>query len=220
MKNKQSILKTVLIFAFIVLLISCNKDIVEPTPPTVDYSTFTDARDRKIYKTIKISNQEWMAENLAYKTIGGSWDYGGSEILGAKYGRLYTWDAAQSAMPAGWHLPSDEEWKQLEMALGMSQIEADGIEGRGTNEGDKLRATTGWAEDGNGTNEIGFTALPGGFRTNSGDIYLDNWIGYWWTATENDNLSAWFRFIATSNPKVYRKSGYKEDAYSVRCVKD
>lgn len=216
----QSILKTILLIVITVLFFNCSQDIVEPTSQTWNYSSFTDSRDGKIYKSIKIGNQEWLAENLAFVTDKGSWNYGGSDEIDAKYGRLYTWDAAKLAMPAGWHLATDEEWKQLEMAVGMSQTEADGIEGRGTNEGDKLRATIGWAENGSGTNEVGFSALPGGFRTNSGDTYLDNWIGYWWTATENDSLSAWFRFIATSNPKVYRKYGYKEDAYSVRCVKD
>lgn len=209
-----------LLCAMTVLLLNCTKNVVETTAPIWNYSTFTDSRDGKIYKNIKIGNQVWMAENLTFETESGSWKYGGSEESGNKYGRLYTWDAAKQAVPTGWHLPTDEEWKQLEMAIGMSQTEADGINGRGTKEGNKLKATIGWAENGNGTDEVGFAALPGGFRTNSGDIYLDNWIGYWWTATENDNLNAWFRFIATSDPKVYRKSGYKEDAYSVRCVKD
>lgn len=220
MKNKQTILKTVLLFAFTILLFSCNKDVVEPTPQAWNYSTFTDARDGKIYKTIKIGNQEWMAENLAFKTDRGSWNYGGSEKIGAKYGRLYTWEAAKLAIPNGWHLTTDEEWKQLEMELGMTKTAADSSQFRGTNEGTKLKATNDWAENGNGTNDIGFTALPGGFRSNSGGYFVIEWHSYWWTATESDNLSAWYRFIASSESKIYRQAGYKGDAYYVRCIKD
>lgn len=209
-----------LLCALTMVSFNCKKENTDPVSPTLDYSTFTDVRDGKAYKSIKIGTQEWMAENLDFKTTFGSWCYGNSEQMGNKYGRLYTWESAKAAVPAGWHLPTDAEWKQLELSLGMSQIEADKTDGRGTNEGDRLRSVGGWANEGNGTNEVGFTALPGGWRTNSGDNYIESWSGYWWTATENSPSDAWFRFISTSNPKVYRKYGYKSDAYSVRCVKN
>lgn len=220
MKTKQKILKVVLLCVFTICAVSCKKNVDEPITPSWNYSTFTDSRDGKIYKSIVIGTQEWMADNLAFKTETGSWIYGGSVELGDKYGRLYTWDAAIIAVPAGWHLPTDSEWKLLELTLGMSQTDADNIEGRGTNQGEQLKAVTGWAENGGGTDMVGFASLPGGFRTNSGDCYVENWAGYWWTSTENNSSDAWFRYIATANPKVYRKIGYKEDAYSVRCIKD
>lgn len=220
MKNKKTILKTVLLCAFIILLFSCNKDVVEPTPPTVDYSTFTDARDGKIYKTIKIKNQEWMAENLSFETSSGSWIYWNAFSEGIQNGRLYTWEAAQQAAPAGYHLPTDSEWKQLEISLGMSKYSADSTNFRGTNEGTFLKATSKWAENGNGTDTFGFSALPAGFRSNIGNYLAIHWQGYWWTASESDTSSAWVRYISTNNTKVSRNISFKGDGYSVRCVKN
>lgn len=220
MKKNYPFYRTVLLCVFSVLLINCKKDSGNIPIQTWDYSTFTDSRDGKIYKTVKIGTQEWMAENLDYKTATGSWNYGDIETNGVKYGRLYIWDVALQAVPTGWHLPTDAEWKQLEMTIGMTQNEADGIEFRGTNEGTKLKSTVGWAENGNGTNEFGFTALAGGFRSNSGGYYVIDWHSYWWTATESDPLFSWYRFIASSESQIARKTGYKGDAYYVRCVKD
>lgn len=220
MKKGQLILKSVLIIALMIAFLNCTKDVVEPTPPNVNHSTFTDLRDNKTYKTIKIGNQEWMAENLAFKTETGSWTYWGSESNGAKYGRLYTLDAAILAVPSGWHLPTDTEWKQLEIILGMSQTEADKTDYRGTDEAGKLKAKSGWAENGNGNDEVGFTALPGGFRPNSGNFLTVGYYGYWWSATENPNSKAWIRLIVTSSSKILRIESFKEDAYSVRCVKN
>ena len=87
--------------------------------------TFVDSRDGKTYKTTKIGTQWWMAENLAYNVGDGCWAYNNDESNVATYGRLYIWEAAQAACPSGWHLPSENEWKQLEMAIGMSQSETD-----------------------------------------------------------------------------------------------
>jgi len=220
MNKIQTVFRIVLLYTFSILFINCNKDVVEPEVPIVNYSNFTDSRDGKIYKTTKIKNQEWMAENLSFKVDNGSWNAGGSEEY-AKFGRLYTWDAAKKAVPLGWHLPSDAEWKQLEMVLGMSQEEADATEWRGTNIGIKLKALNVWADTGKGTDDVGFTALPGGFRSNSSSTYYAiNFHGYWWTASEYDNSTAWFRYLSYKSTQVFRKYSFKEEAYSVRCVKD
>ena len=221
MKTNQSILKTVLICVVIVLALSCKKSVdAPPAPITWNYSTFTDARDGKTYKYLKIGSQEWMAENLAFTTNGGSWNSNDSQSDGVKFGRLYTWNAAIQAVPAGWHLPSDTEWKQLEMTLGMSQADADGINSRGTNEGSKLKATSGWGNEVNGLNDVGFNALPGGIRSNSGSFFALDWYGYWWTATDDGNSKAWLRYLIFESSKVFRTLSSKDDAYSVRCVKD
>ncbi len=220
MKKNYHVFRTALLCAFSVLLLNCSKDVVETDSQTFNYSKFTDTRDGKVYQTIKIGNQVWMAENLAFKTEKGSWNAGGTDIYGAMFGLLYTWEAAEQAVPAGWHLPTDGEWKELEMTLGMSQTDADAINFRGTNEGGKLKATSLWAENGNGTNDVGFSALPGGFRSNSGSFFVYTWYGYWWTATENDSSNAWFRLTTYSGTKISKNYSFKEDAYSVRCVKD
>ena len=113
-------------------------------------SQLTDKRDGKTYKTVKIGTQEWMAENLAYKPSSGNyWAYDDDNSNVAKYGYLYDWETAKKVCPSGWHLPSDEEWTTLTDYLGGEDVA-----------GTKMKSTSGWKEDGNGTNESGFSALP------------------------------------------------------------
>jgi uncharacterized protein (TIGR02145 family) len=220
MKKIRASVKFGLLLALTVVFLNCKKDKVDPIPSIWNYSTFTDVRDGKTYKSIKIGNQEWMAENLAYKTPSGSWDYG-DLTLANKYGRLYNWEAAKQAVPAGWHLPTDAEWKQLEIFLGMSQADADGVSSRGAIEGGKLKSLSGWAKEGHGTDAVGFAALPGGlFMTNSNDFMAVDWYGYWWTATESDNSNVWFRLIVNGNSKIIRNLSIKQDGFSVRCIKN
>jgi len=220
MKNHQKVFRTFLLSVLITLILSCKKDTEIIPLPTWEHSTFTDSRDGKTYKTIKIGNQEWMTENLSFKTESGSWYYSNDESNGIKYGVLYTQDAANQAVPAGWHLASDLEWKQLEIALGMSQEEADRIDFRGTNEGNILKTTSGWLENGNGTDDIHFSVIPGGFRSNSGNYLLINWYGYFWTSTENDNTTGWIRTVSYNHSTIGRNYSFKGDGYSVRCIKN
>ena len=114
--------------------------------------TMTDSRDGKKYKTVKIGSQIWMAENLNYRTRD-SYCYEDKISNCDKYGRLYTWDAAITACPSGWHLPTHAEWETLVTAVG-------GESGAGT----KLKSTSGWLKDGNGSDSFGFSALPAGER--------------------------------------------------------
>ena len=197
--------------------------------------TFTDPRDGKIYKTVKIGTQTWMAENLAYlpnvslasngsKTDSYYYVYGynGTSVSEAKatdnyttYGVLYNWAAAKAACPGGWHLPTDEEWKTLEMYLGMSQSQADGTGSRGIDEGRKLKRTSGWYQGGNGSDEVGFSALPGGYRSNYGNFNNLSYFGYWWSAT-----STCYRSLYYGSVKVNRFYDDKDKGWSVRCVRD
>ena len=220
MKKLQSTFKTILLCTLTLLFFNCTKEKGVISNINFNYSTFTDSRDGKTYKSIKIGSQVWMAENLAYKTASGSSTYIDDANYGIEYGRLYTWDAAIQAVPNGWHLPTDEEWKQLEMLLGMSQKDADGIGGRGTNEGGKLKTTSGWAVNGNGTDEVGFLALPGGILMDNGGFTGLNYWGYWWSATDSINSTAWFRELLYGDSKIYRDLSFKGDGMSVRCVKD
>ena len=202
--------------------------------------TFTDSRDEHVYKTVKIGNQTWMAENLAYlPSVSPSsaesytepyyyvYGYQGTSVSEAKatdnystYGVLYNWPAAKAACPSGWHLPTDAEWKEMEMAIGMSKSEADDTRWRGTNEGTKLKAINGWYDNENGTDDYGFSSFPGGYR-----LYFGNFIGiatngYWWSATERYSSLAWARYLGYNYSGVYRSDYYEESGFSVRCIRD
>jgi uncharacterized protein (TIGR02145 family) len=209
-------------------------------PPTVtDY-------DGNVYQTVLIGDQCWMMENLKvthyrngdpipHVTDGGTWggltsgaycNYNNDEGHVATYGRLYNWyavDDSRNIAPAGWHVPTDEEWKQLEMYLGMSQAEADDLGWRGTDEGGKLKesGTTHWWPPNEGaTNESGFTALPGGYRGRGGNFYDMGSHAYFWSSSEYDSFSAWSRGLGYDYSQVGRDYVDKQLGLSVRCVRD
>jgi uncharacterized protein (TIGR02145 family) len=138
------------------------------------------------YKTVKIGNQTWMAENLNYSTSTGSLCYGESPSNCTKYGRLYTWEMAKTVCPSGWHLPSRREWGILAIAAGGT-----GEYGTGGDAGYNLKSKDGWNQNGGGADSFGFSALSGGeYRLNIvGD--RGDWVfedigtnGHWWTATD------------------------------------
>ena len=152
---------------------------------------------------------------------------------GDAYGALYTWAAAtngissdanpsgiQGACPDGWHLPSDDEWKQLEIFLGMNSADADLTNMRGTDEGSKLKATSGWNYDGNGTNESGFTALSSGFRVYNGTFYNMGEQTDFWSTTEQSISNAWRRGFDYGYSGVDRNYVYKDSGMSIRCIKN
>ena len=121
----------------------------------------------------------------------------------------------------GWHIPSDEEWKELELYLGMEQSKIDDEGWRGTNEGSKLKAESGWNSGGNGTNESGFTALPGGSRYfSTGDFMNIGFNASFWTFTESDTHRAWYRTMTFNYSHICRSVAHKEFGLSVRLVKD
>jgi uncharacterized protein (TIGR02145 family)/uncharacterized repeat protein (TIGR02543 family) len=159
-------------------------------------------------KSVKIGNLTWMAENLNI-AVNESWCYGDNADNCAKYGRLYTWDAAMKACPAGWHLPSRDEWNDLVEAAG-------GIYEAYT----KLKSKTGW-NSGGGTDELGFSALPGGSRHWRGGSSYDDAgeIGFWWSSTENWGGFAWSQFMRDDHAKVHDGSHMGSYGFSVRCVR-
>jgi len=198
------------------------------------FRELTDARDGKKYKTVKIGEQTWMAENLNYDAKG-SVCYDKKPTNCKKYGRLYNWKAAmnksasstavpsgvQGVCPSGWHLPSDEEWMALINAVG-------GSEGAVK----KLKTKSGWNKNSNGTNEFGFSALPGGRATWS--LFSDDFnragdIGYWWSSSEYDSGRAYGRYTDDEKPVgsslvssdlLRRIINFKDGFFSVRCVQD
>ncbi len=179
--------------------------------------TITDTRDGQKYIIVEIGDQTWFANNLNYET-GDSWWYNNSESNGEIYGRLYTWDTAQIACPEGWRLPSDDDWKILEIQLGMSEIAANEESWRGTIEGDKMKSLSGWNNDGNGTNSSGFNGLPGGFYGLNYNSIGD--IAGWWTSTEKSNSAAWERGLEYNSSQVFRFDPPKTFRLSVRCIKN
>ncbi len=179
---------------------------------------FTDSRDGKTYKIVYIGNQVWMAENLAYKPSSGNyWAYDNDNSNVTKYGYLYNWETANKVCPSGYHLSTDDEWKELEMHLGMTQTDADYTGGRGTNEGNQLKSETGW-ETNSGTNESGFNALPGGFRYYYGSFDDVGDFGYWWSSSAESSSSAWSRYLFYGNTNFFRNHKRQDSGFSIRCV--
>ena len=161
-----------------------------------------DPRDGQTYKTVKIGKQTWMAENLNY-AADSSWCYKDDPANCKKYGRLYTWEAATKACPAGWHLPTSKEWDELRKALG-------------ENAGTKLKS-----KDWDGTDAVGFHALPAGGRDNGGDFYYMGSGARFWPATEGDGTPAYYRYLNSDDAGLYSGSyRSKNYAYSVRCLQD
>ena len=171
----------------------------------INSGTMTDSRDGKTYKTIKIGSQIWMAENLNYE-ISDSWCYGNKEENCEKYGRLYTWAAAMSAVPNGWHLPTNEEWDILATNVG-------GVANAGT----KLKSKNGW-NSGNGTDDYGFAAFSAGHRS-SGSFYSLGSCAYFWSADEYSSAIAYSRYFNTG-ASMDLDGNNKSSAISVRLVKD
>jgi len=182
----------------------------------------TDSRNGKTYQVVTIGSQTWMAENLDYETPD-SWCYGNNPDYCSQYGRLYTYEAAKNACPAGWHTPSEEEWRELELFLGMSEKEVYEYLYRGEDIGAKLKSREGWiSEDGRnyGNNESGFNGLPGGIRVfHNGNFIRLGQQGYWWSSSW-DGQHGWRRSLFADKTGIDRDLATLANAYSVRCVKD
>jgi len=170
---------------------------------------FVDERDNVKYGMKKIGGQVWMRENLMYEA-DGSKCYEDDRGKCNEYGRLYNWEAAKKACPAGWHLPSDAEWTALENYAG----------GRPT-AGKALKSAHGWNKDGNGTDEYGFSALPGGIGYGGGGFHEAGKYGSWWSATEHSAGGVGAIDIFHDIESVRRKDGNDKTALlSVRCLLD
>jgi uncharacterized protein (TIGR02145 family) len=197
------------------------------------------------YKTVKIGDQCWMAENLKSthyadgSAITEGWAYNNDEALAHTYGRLYIWAAVmhgaassnsnpsgvQGICPDGWHVPSDAEWQELEMTLGMTTAEANITGWRGSHgEGRKLKETDNaflWPTGSAGGNNIsGFSGLPGGGRYNSVSFDGVGIYGSWWTSTEFNSYAACYRYLEYIESGVLRYDDLKIYGFSVRCVRD
>ncbi len=207
------------------------------TEDNCEYGELVDARDGKTYKTVKIGEQTWMAENLNFET-GNSWCGGGrveNEGDCSKYGRLYTWAAAvgrseddcgyghicslfgkvHGVCPEGWLLPDTTEWSKLFTAVGGESVA-----------GKMLKAQTGWGwnnyndSSGNGTDAYGFSALPAGGRYNDGNFINEGLDAQFWSATEDNSDRAYYMSLFYHSDHAYLNNSLKRFAFSVRCLKD
>jgi uncharacterized protein (TIGR02145 family) len=162
--------------------------------------TFQDSRDGRDYIYVTIGKQSWMTENLAYEAVASACQ--------APYGCYYTWDQAMTACPSGWHLPSDAEWDELVNFVGGMSVA-----------GKKLKSKSGWTSNGNGTDEYGFSALPGGYWDGS-YFNIAGYNGYWWSSSEISAGYAYYRLMFCINE--YANWSYNSQSYgrSVRCVED
>ncbi len=182
--------------------------------PCRGQSTFRDSRDQKTYSVVEIGSQCWMSENLNH-SITGSWCYGNEESNCDDYGRLYDFNTARNICPTGWKLPSDGDYRQLEVWLGMSSEEAQKEGWRGTNEGEKIKSDVEW----DGTNDSRFSALPGGAREANGTYHGMGIGGLFWTSTGID-ASAWARHLYSGYRRINRLTYPRENALYVRCIRD
>jgi uncharacterized protein (TIGR02145 family) len=213
--------------------------------PACPCDAFTDL-DGNTYQTVRIGDLCWMAENLKvthyandeqipHVTDGSTWadlstgawcEYNNDPANYETYGILYNWYAVNDSRglaPDGWHVATDDEWKQLEMYLGMSQAEADTDGLRGTDEGGKLKevGTVHWESPNEGaTNESGFTVVPGGYRRPDGSYGALGQYARFWTATESGSTLAWGRGLGYDHKQVYRFFLEKKRGFSIRCVRD
>ena len=172
------------------------------------FTFFTDTRNNKTYKAVAIGTQTWMAENLNYYT-SDSKCYNNDPANCEIYGRLYNWSTARTVCPTGWHLPSQAEWEVMTSFIG----------GENT-EGKRLKATSGWAENGNGTDDYGFSALPGGICNTDGSFSLGDDNGEWWSASEYNDDNAYRRLMEYNHDDANWGYYNKNNWYSIRCLKD
>lgn len=237
MKNKIY-LYTLLFTVSIIFSTGCISQKITGTVQDIDGNT---------YNTVTIGEQVWMQENLKTTRYNDGtpipnvtditewrhcdapayvW-YDNDISYKEPYGALYNWHAVgdkPGLCPDGWHVPSDEEWKQLEMYLGMTKEQADGTVWRGTDQGGKIKeaGTKHWVSPNEGaTNESGLTVIGAGRRFTNGLFGTMNEGCTIWSSTPNSLSSAAYRHFATGNAGIGRNpAGEKKFGFTVRCIKN
>ena len=177
--------------------------------PNIIKGKYIDARDKKEYNTVQINQQTWLAENLKYETKN-SFCYDNNPAECEKYGRLYKWEDAEKACPAGWHLPSKYEIIRLRWAVG-------------EDDGDKLKSKSGWNNNNNGWDDFGFNVLPvGSADFSETNVRFDpngDATAFWTSTIDGSAYYKWFFFNASCDSKV---DNTKADwvAEPIRCIKN
>jgi uncharacterized protein (TIGR02145 family) len=146
----------------------------------------------------------------------GAWSHydNDSSQYEAMYGKLYNWYAVETGKlcPTGWHVPTDAEWTVL-----TDYLTANGHSGA---EGKALKATSGWNNYGNGTDDYGWNGLPGGFCYFDGSFDYIGYYGRWWSSSEYTASKSWYRYLYVSYDDVSSYYNDKKAGFSVRCIKD
>jgi uncharacterized protein (TIGR02145 family) len=238
-------MKQLLKFLFILIVTAaiingCEKDKDDPG------GTITDV-EGNVYKTVKIGSQVWMAENLKttkfndnsaipnvsvassweiLTTPGYSWynnDIANKDTMGA----MYNWYAANRSniCPSGWSVPSDSDFIELELHLGLPQNEIHTYGWHGTDQGSQMKSTSGWiGGDGKATNSSKFSALPGGYRQSRGLFSGMGLITFFWTADDdaynNKPTEAWYRRLDATETRIYKGTSAKAAGNYIRCLQD
>ncbi len=226
-KNNQ-IVKTlkilVLILPGLLFIFSCGSNKTGKTGKVNDI-------DGNVYSTVVVGSQTWMAENLKttkyndgtqipevtddsiwskLNTAAMCWYKNDAQAGKATYGAEYNWYTVSTGKlcPAGWHVPSDKEWRQLTNYLGGDNVA-----------GNEMKAISGWNKGGNGSNTSGFTGIPAGYRSYKGPFNSLGLSGYWWSSSlSSDN--AWYTVLFSKDATAFKYYGYKGSGYAVRCVMD
>ncbi len=207
--------------------------------PFVCGDSFVDPRDDQSYTSVQISSQCWMAENLNIGTVipGATtmtnnsiiekYCYNDSTQYCDMYGGLYQWNemmqystvaGTQGICPSGWHIPTDPEWCTLTQFIDPT-VNCTAT-WSGTDVGTKMKSETGWDNDGNGTNDFGFTALPAGYLDNYNNFNDEGSYTYMWSSTQGSSTFAWYRILYDMGTSIGRVNQTKLYGFSVRCVKN
>jgi uncharacterized protein (TIGR02145 family) len=233
---KTGIYLLVIVVSFLILAISCKKDDNDEPIAVNDI-------DGNGYHAVTIGTQVWLLENLKttkyndgtailqvtgdekwvnLSTPGYCW-YNNNEVTyKAEYGALYNWFTVNTGnlCPTGWHVPTDQDWHQLVLFLDPSAVLAIN---ESTVAGGMMKetGTTHWESLNTGaTNESGFTALPGGYRSFNGTFQNVGENGVWWSSSEYSSANAYYRLLYHFESGVLRRNFNKLNGFSVRCLRD
>jgi uncharacterized protein (TIGR02145 family) len=206
--NKLFYLLLFVLFMTVAVLVACGGSRRMPVEKIV--GLITDVRDGRIYKTVQIGSQTWMAENLNY-SAPGSYCCGDSINSCDKYGRLYGWGSAMKSCPSGWRLPTLSEWDSLFAVVGVDSA------------GVVLKSSFGWFSGANGFDEYGFSVLPAGGplskSMDKNDFFDEGRRSFFWSYTEQDSDSAYAKAFLYNARNVGQIVIPKEYWISVRCIK-
>ncbi|HAM09171.1 MAG TPA: hypothetical protein DCP74_02555 [Bacteroidales bacterium] len=177
--------------------------------------SFEDLRDHQTYRWIHIGSQTWMAQNLNFEVPKGSFCYNLDSAQCKTFGRLYEWSVAQKVCPAGWHLPSDQEWKVLAVSLGDQA-------------GEKLKelGDTHWnGPDAVVRGESGFNARAAGCKSLDPNgrtqfMGLGDFAYFWASSTATPINKGWARYLTSGDDILHPYEEWKVWGYSIRCIKD